>query len=62
MPQYKVTYEVEVEFPARSRKEAIQRANDIEEVLETVPPPNDNRKRRWWPESAVVMGTQVELW
>ena len=62
MSQYKVKYEMEVEFPARSLKEATQRADDFAEALETVALPNDNRKRHWWPETAVVMGTQVELW
>ena len=61
MPQYKVKYEVEVEFPARSLKEALKRADDFAEALETVALPNNKRKRRWWPEAAFVTGNQVEL-
>jgi len=62
MPQYKVKYEIEVELPARNRKEAGRRADNIAESLETVTPPNKSSELTWWPETAAIMSVQIELW
>jgi hypothetical protein len=59
MKSYTVIYQVETEIQARNEAQAVQRAEQIADMLQVVAGPGHHSKRAWWPEVVEVTDTQV---